>query len=99
MMRKLSRNHKFLIVLASALLFWVLLLTVIIASCSKGEEKPRNEGAALIPIARGQMFNNIDCNYAIVYDPDTGVMYYASRNYLSPLYAADGQLRRLRHIR
>ena len=89
-MRKLSRNHKLLIAITSCLLFWSLLLTVIIASCSKGEEKPRNEGAALIPVAKGSLPTT---NYTIAYDPDTGVEYFVCGEHLTPLYTADGQLK------
>ena len=98
-MRKLSRNHKFLIVFASCLIFWAILIMIIVcaAGCENGEKKePLTKAevkgeAMLVRIGRGS-YNGTNI-YTIVYDIDTGVEYVEYQARLYPLYNPDGTLK------
>ena len=84
-MRKLSRNHKFLIVLAACILFWVILLGILIGCRQEPQEASqtmKGEGA-LVEIGRGTIGSY---DYYVVYDIDTGVEYFFVDGHLYPRY-------------
>ena len=85
-MRKLSRNHKFLIILGSCILFWAILLCILIGCHQEPQEASqtmKGEGA-LVEIGRGRIGGT--CAYIVVYDIDTGVEYYIINGHMTPRY-------------
>lgn len=84
-MRKLSRNHKFLIVLGSCILFWAILLCILIGchqETTETSQTMKGEGA-LVEIGRGTIGAWI---YIVAYDIDTGVEYYIIDGHMTPRY-------------
>ena len=94
-MRKLSRNHKFLIAVFVCVIFWTILIAILVSGCNSESKKEPSTGSALILLDSGKIIDpeGFFVRYKIVYDPDTLVEYVLISDHIAPLYNADGTLK------